>query len=138
MSLLDQVIEKASGFFRQHGEDKEPILGAIVHLVNSPKTGGIHGLVQSFEKAGLGDIVRSWVSNGRNLPISVTEVAKVFSIEQIRDFASPLGVDAEEASEKLAEYLPQVIDQLTPNGNVPEGADLAAQGAELLKGKMSG
>jgi uncharacterized protein YidB (DUF937 family) len=138
MSLLDQVIEKASGLFRQYGEENELILAGIVQLINSPQTGGIHGVIQSFEKAGLGDIVRSWVSNGRNLPISVMVIEKVFGSEQIRNFANQSGIDIEQASDKLAEYLPQVIDKLTPNGNVPEGADLAAQGAELLKGRMPG
>jgi uncharacterized protein YidB (DUF937 family) len=138
MSLLDQVIEKASGFFEQHREENELMLGAIMQLVNSPQTGGIHGLMQSFDKAGLGDIFKSWVSVGRNLPIAVAEIESVFGAEQIGNLARQLNIDTGQASAKLAEYLPQVIDKLTPNGSLPEGADLVAQGAALLKSKRFG
>jgi uncharacterized protein YidB (DUF937 family) len=138
MGLLDQVIEKASGLFGHHEDEQASIVGAITQLLSDPQIGGIGGLVQSFDKAGLGDTVRSWVSNGQNLPISATQIESVLGNQAIQKFASQLGIDTGQASERLAEYLPQVIDKLTPNGNIPESADLVAQGTELLKSKVFG
>jgi uncharacterized protein YidB (DUF937 family) len=45
-------------------------------------------------------------------------------------------MNQEEASGSLASMLPQLIDSLTPNGEVPQGNDLMAQGMEMLKGKF--
>jgi len=138
MSFLDQVIDKASGLFGQHGDGKESLLGAIVQLVNNPQTGGIEGFIQSFDKAGLGEIVRSWLSSGENLPISAAQIESVIGSEQIQNLASQLGIDPDQASAKLAEYLPQVIDKLSPDGHLPSGENLVAQSLELLKGKLFG
>jgi uncharacterized protein YidB (DUF937 family) len=60
----------------------------------------------------------------------------VLGSEQVRNLASRLGMDPDQASTRLAEYLPQVIDKLAPDGKVPEGNVLLAQGMSLLKGKF--
>jgi len=138
MGLFDQVLSTVSGISGQPGEDGNSLLGAIMQLANTPQMGGLSGLIQSFENGGLGEVARSWVSTGQNLPISAEQIQSVLGSEQIRNLASKLGIDPEQASSHLAEYLPQVIDKLTPNGHVPEGGDLMAQGIELLKGKLFG
>lgn len=138
MSFLDRVIDKAESLFGQHAEGSNSLLAAIMQLVNNPQTGGLAGLVQSFETAGLGDVARSWVSTGENLPISAAQIESVVGNERIGQFASQLGIDPAQAAEKLAEYLPQVVDQLTPDGNVPTGESLTAKGVELRKSKLFG
>ena len=47
--------------------------------------------------------------------------------------AAQLGVSPEQASDSLADMLPQLIDQVTPDGRVPQGGDLVAQGLDMLK-----
>jgi uncharacterized protein YidB (DUF937 family) len=42
-------------------------------------------------------------------------------------------MSTEQASGGLADLLPQLVDKLTPNGQVPEGGDLLAQGLDMLK-----
>jgi uncharacterized protein YidB (DUF937 family) len=138
MSFLDQVIDKASGLFGQHSKEEESLPGAIVQLISNPQTGGLEGFIQSFDKAGLGETVRSWMSSGENLPISAAQIESVIGSEQIQHFADKLGIDPAQASAKLAEYLPQVIDKLSPDGHLPTGENLATQGLELLKGKLFG
>ena len=57
----------------------------------------------------------------------------------LQDIAAKLGVSPDQASGSLASMLPQLVDHLTPNGQLPQGGgDLMAQGLELLKGKMFG
>lgn len=138
MSLLDKVVGAASDLFGQHAEGGHSLLAAIMQLVNNPQTGGLAGFMQSFETAGLGNIVKSWVSTGENLPISATQIESALGNERIGQFASQLGIDPAQASAKLAEYLPQAIDKLTPDGNVPTGESLTAKGLELLKSKLFG
>lgn len=138
MGLLDQVVGAAGGLFGQRGEGSDSLLGAIMQLVNDPQTGGLSGLIQSFEKAGLGETVKSWISNGQNLPISAAQIESVLGNEQVSAFAGKLGIDPGQAAGKLAEFLPQVIDKLTPGGEIPASGDLVTHGIELLKGKLFG
>ena len=51
----------------------------------------------------------------------------------LQDIAAKLGVSQEQASGSLAEILPSLVDGMTPNGQLPEGGDLLAQGMDLLK-----
>jgi len=73
----------------------------------------------------LADQVASWVSTGQNLPISAEQLQSVLGNEQVQAIAQKLGFTPQEVSAHLAELLPQVIDKLTPDGNVPQGGSLA-------------
>jgi uncharacterized protein YidB (DUF937 family) len=130
VGLFDSVVGALSG---GQSAGSNPLLNIVMQLINNPQTGGLGGLVQSFEQGGLGEVVKSWVSTGQNLPISAEQIKAVLGGGQLQDIASQLGVSPEQASGGLADLLPQVIDKMTPNGQLPEGGDLLAQGVDLLK-----
>lgn len=130
MGLLDSVVGALAG--GQSGGES-PLLNIVMQLINNPQTGGLGGLVQSFQQGGLGNIVNSWVSTGQNLPISAEQIQAVLGGGKLQEIAAQLGVSTEQASGGLADLLPQVVDKLTPNGQVPEGGDLLAQGLDRLK-----
>jgi uncharacterized protein YidB (DUF937 family) len=56
---------------------------------------------------------------GDRVPIASNQIDQVFSPEEISGWASQLGVDPEKMRGVLAEAMPQVVDHLTPNGQVP-------------------
>lgn len=130
MGLLDSVVGALAG--GQSGGES-PLLNVVMQLINNPQTGGLGGLVQSFQQGGLGSIVNSWVSSGQNLPISAEQIQAVLGGGQLQNIAAQLGMSTEQASGGLADLLPQLVDKLTPNGQVPEGGDLLAQGLDMLK-----
>jgi uncharacterized protein YidB (DUF937 family) len=130
MSLLDQVVGALAGGESGGGSK---LLQTVLQLINNPQTGGLEGLIRSFQQGGLGDIVNSWVANGRNLPVSGEQVESVLGGSALQDLAAQLGVSPQQASGSLADVLPQLIDQMTPNGEVPQGGDLLSQGLSLLK-----
>ena len=136
MGLLDQVLGAAGALSSQSPDGANPLSG-ILNALNSQE-GGLSGLVQAFENGGLGDVVKSWISTGQNLPVSPEQIQSVLGNDQVRQFASSMGIDPDQAASQLAEHLPKVVDQLSPNGSLPEGNDLMAQGMELLKGKLFG
>lgn len=138
MGLLDQVAGAVGAMSGQQGEGGNALLNGILQLVNNPQTGGLSGLVQSFQNGGLGEIAKSWVSTGQNLPISADQIQSVLGNGQLQSLASQAGLDTNQLAGQLAELLPQVVDRLTPNGTIPEGNDLMAQGMDLLKGKLFG
>ena len=96
--------------------------------------GGVGGLVEKFQQGGLGDIVSSWVGTGANLPVSAEQIQSVLDDSQLCELAGRLGIDPQQAAEMASQYLPSIVDRLTPNGEIPAGGDLLGHGVELLKG----
>lgn len=133
MGLFDQVIGAMAG--GQSGGNNA-LLETVMKMISDPQNGGLQGLIQSFQQGGLGDIVNSWVSTGQNLPISAEQIQSVLGNSSLGNIAAQLGLNTEQASGSLASMLPQLIDSLTPNGEVPQGGDLMSQGMEMLKGKF--
>ncbi|MCK6387819.1 MAG: YidB family protein [Zoogloea sp.] len=89
--------------------------------------GGIlGGLVARFGEAGLAEQANSWVGTGQNLPVSAEQIGQVFGNSALGDMAAQLGMPSEQVAGHLANLLPQVIDGLTPGGQLP-----AAGGADL-------
>jgi len=82
----------------------------------------IASLVQKAMNGGLAEAVQSWIGQGDNLPISADQVSALFDSDQIAAFAEKLGVGEESAKQAIADALPQVVDQATP-----EGSDMVAQ-----------
>jgi uncharacterized protein YidB (DUF937 family) len=136
MGLLDQVIGGLTGKLTGSGDQKN-LLESVIGMINNPETGGLTGLVQSFKDKGLGNAITSWVGTGENLPVSGEQIQQVISSDKIQEIAGKLGLSGGEVSTMLAGLLPQVIDKLTPNGNLPEG-NLVEQGLSLLKNKLLG
>jgi uncharacterized protein YidB (DUF937 family) len=130
MSLLDQALGALAG--GQSG-DNNALLQSVLQLVDNPQNGGLEGIIQSFQQGGLGEIVNSWVSTGQNLPISAEQIQSVLGGASLSGLAAQRGVSPEQASDSLADMLPQLIDQMTPDGKVPQGGDLLAKGLDMLK-----
>jgi uncharacterized protein YidB (DUF937 family) len=120
MGILDGLM-KAAG-----GGGGNP-LDAITQMLGAHDD-GLNGLLKGFESAGLGAVAQSWVSKGGNLPISAEQIQAVLSNSTVAAFAQKLGVDPATAASHLSELLPQVVDHLTPNGEVPNGALGALEG----------
>lgn len=83
--------------------------------------GGIGGLIAMFQRAGLGDAIQSWIGAGQNQPVSADDLTRVFGHDTIGGIANQLGVSHGEAAGQLSQVLPQIIDALTPHGQVPQG-----------------
>ncbi|MGR4868553.1 YidB family protein [Variovorax sp. LARHSF232] len=89
-------------------------------LANDGQMGGLGGLVSKFEQAGMGDVIGSWVGNGANQQISPDQVQGALGNDAISGMASKLGINAQTLLPLLASVLPLLINQLTPQGKVPE------------------
>ena len=86
--------------------------------------GGLGALLQRFQQKGYGDHVQSWVGTGENQPIPPEALSDVFDGDQLSEIASQAGVSEDEARTGLSELLPQVVDRLTPEGQLPESEQL--------------
>lgn len=133
MGLLDGLLQSAGGLLGgQQGEGGNALAG-ISELIQ--QQGGLGGLVEKFQQGGLSDVVGSWIGTGDNAPISAEQIQQVLGSEQVSALAARFGVDPQQASDLVAQYLPQVVDTLTPNGEVDAGSgDLLSQGLGALSG----
>jgi uncharacterized protein YidB (DUF937 family) len=87
--------------------------------------GGLAGLVAKMTQGGQGDVVNSWISTGENKPISPDALGQVLGGDTIGNMASQLGMNQGDLLGQLSQMLPQVVDKLTPQGQIPQG-DLGA------------
>ena len=92
------------------------------------KNGGIGAVLDKFKQSGLGSQARSWVSTGANEPAPPETVRQVIGDDDIAQMAAKLGVSEEEVSQAFSEILPEMTDQLTPQGHVPPDADESLKG----------
>jgi len=130
MGLLDSVL----GAVTQRGTGN-PLLDSVLAMVNDPRTGGLEGLLAKFQQGGMGHLADSWVSTGKNLPISADQVTSALGSEQLGSLAKGLGLSQGDVSSQLAQLLPEVVDKLTPNGSVPDAGALG-QLLGSLKGRI--
>jgi uncharacterized protein YidB (DUF937 family) len=101
--------------------------------------GGIDGLMEKLRGGGLGGHVDSWVSPGPNEPVDPQMLGQALGPETTARMSSQTGLDVGQLLPLLAAVLPQLINMLTPDGNVPRGGlDQAAGGMPNLGGLLGG
>ncbi len=137
MGILDDLLGKDAGGLAGMAMKNPQIIAAIVSLLSSKDasvggTGGLGGLVQAFQGKGMGDMVSSWISTGPNSPINASQITDVLGHDTLSQFAAKAGVPHGEAGGLLASLLPAVIDQLTPQGQMPASNDLESSLGSLL------
>ena len=128
MSLLDDVLREVSGAAGGAVDASQHSLATDLMgmLSGGGMSKGLGGLVDMFNQKGLGDIVTSWVSTGKNLPISPEQIQAVLGSAQVQALAAKAGIDPQMASAAIAQILPQLVDKATPNGQLPAGGILDA------------
>jgi uncharacterized protein YidB (DUF937 family) len=133
MGLLDGLLGGLTGGMSGSavaGQQNPLVLMALQLLQQS---GGLPGLLSKFQQAGYGAQADSWVSTGQNLPVSADALQQVFGHGQLGQIAQQLGMSHGDAAGGLASMLPQMIDRMTPQGQVPaDHNDIVAQALELL------
>jgi len=141
MGILDDLLGKDAGGLAAMAMKNPQIIAAIASLLSSRDasvggTGGLGDLIRAFQGKGMGDMMSSWISTGPNPPINASQITDVLGHDTLSQFAAKAGVPHGEAGGLLASLLPAVIDQLTPQGRVPESNDLESALGGLLSGLM--
>jgi uncharacterized protein YidB (DUF937 family) len=129
MGLLDSVLSAVSGKGDTSGGGNQ-LLGVLSGLL--AQSGGLQGLAGKFSQSGQGNAFSSWVGMGENQPVSSNQIQEALGSDQIRAIATKMGVDPNLASQFLAEYLPKIVDKLTPTGKVDPTVDHQQGLAALL------
>ncbi len=93
---------------------------------NVASIGGLGGILDAFQKGGLGHIADSWVGTGENLPVSGDQLTQVLGNDKISAIASQLGMGHGDVANQLAQILPKLINHVTPNGQMPQEHSMIA------------
>jgi uncharacterized protein YidB (DUF937 family) len=134
MGMLDALLSGLSGPAAGGNQaGANPLLQiAMQMLAGQGQSGGLSALINQFQQAGYGQQMDSWVSTGRNLPISPDQLMQALGQGPMQQMAASSGMDMGQLSGGLVDLLPQLIDRLTPSGQVPAGGIDSAL-AELSK-----
>jgi uncharacterized protein YidB (DUF937 family) len=120
--------EKIGEFVKGLSNDPNSAAGGLIDSVkktigSSPTatsiTGGLGELVDQFTKSGEGKTAESWIGKGPNEPISESQMEKTLGPDLIDSLVKQTGLSREELLSRLSKTLPEAVDKLTPDGQVP-------------------
>lgn len=130
--MFDSIIKEAQEKFGL-GDKAGNLVSSLLGIIANPANGGFSGFIDRFKDAGLGDAAESWIASGDNTPITDSQVEAAFGNDTIDSIASQSGVDRAAAVSALGSITPQVVDALTPDGEIPDEASLLSK----IKGFLS-
>jgi uncharacterized protein YidB (DUF937 family) len=131
MGLFDDL---AKGVLGGLGGGKDGAMGAVLGQLLSPSHGGLEGLVKKFEGAGLGDMIKGWISTGPNPAITPNQLQAALGPELLGKLAGQSGINPQDLLHQLSGHLPDLIDKLTPDGAAPSMDKLESTLGGLLGG----
>jgi uncharacterized protein YidB (DUF937 family) len=152
MGLIDEILSSIASSVTTGGQGTQNPLGAILGGLGAgnqsrsaglltaamsmlQQQGGISNVLDMFRRSGMDQHADSWVSNGPNLPISGDQVQQVFGASSLGDIASQLGMSRGQASSAMAQILPELINQMTPNGQLSQDHhDLLSRALAMMRG----
>ncbi|MDO9032137.1 MAG: YidB family protein [Hydrogenophaga sp.] len=136
MGLLDSLVGAALGGGQggqaqtgTGGLDPQVLMGIVTALMNNG--GGLSGILAKLQQGGLGDAAQSWVGTGVNQPVSPDALGGALGPDLMGMIARQLGGNQQQAAGTLADLLPGLIDQLTPQGRLPTDNGQCGLGALL-------
>jgi uncharacterized protein YidB (DUF937 family) len=128
MGMLDALLQNPEmiGDVAKFAADNPEVAKAAMSFFssNDGSGGGLGDIVGALQSGGLGDAVSSWLGSGDNLAVEPGQLQSALGADQISSFAEKAGVSGSEASTLLAGILPQIVDKLSPEGQLPDAGGL--------------
>lgn len=117
MSLLDNVISAATSAMSGSGEQGKAV--ELVTQLVQQNGGNVGDLLSKLQQGGLGDALQSWIGTGSNASVDASQIQNALG-NNLSEAAAKVGLDASSAGNLLAQYLPNIINAITPNGNAAD------------------
>lgn len=133
-SVVGEVLNNLGGGNAQAGGNS--VLQLVMGLLQ--QHGGLEGLLNLLRQQGLERQVASWLGTGANLPVSAEQLVQALGSSPLAELAAKFGLDTQAVSGQLAQYLPEMVNQLSPEGSLPADSNAIEQGLGALAGKLFG
>jgi uncharacterized protein YidB (DUF937 family) len=135
MGLLDSIIGGLTG----NAGGASPLQGVLTSLLSggqqtnqgtqNPSQGfdanSLGTLVNSFQQAGLGHLVESWIGNGPNQSVSPQQLHSVLGDNQVQQMSAQSGMAPQDFLSQLSQHLPNVVNSMTPHGQLPDEGSMS-------------
>jgi uncharacterized protein YidB (DUF937 family) len=133
MGLLDSLLGGATGGTAYgQGQGQSPLLQIALQLLQ--QNGGIEGILARCQQAGYGAQAQSWIGTGQNMPIDASALSRILGGGQLGQLAQQFGMSHDEVASGMARTLPNVVDQMTPSGQIPgDHNDLVNEALAILQ-----
>ena len=118
MGILDSLLDTAMSSLNGGDGQQNQAMKLVMHLVQQ-NGGNIGGLLSQLQQGGLGDVLQSWIGSNSNESVSAGAIENARG-GHLGQAAQAVGIDTQQASGLLAQYLPQIIDTMTPNGQASD------------------
>ena len=118
MGILDSLLDTAMSSLGGGDGQQNQAMKLVMHLVQQ-NGGNIGGLLSQLQQGGLGDVLQSWIGSNGNESVSAGAIENALG-DHLGQAAQAVGIDTQQASGLLAQYLPQIIDTMTPNGQTSD------------------
>jgi uncharacterized protein YidB (DUF937 family) len=124
-SELGNILGGLTGGGSAKGGGMGALLIGLVPMVSKLLAGGgLQKVLAGFQQEGLAEQANSWVGTGDNEPITAADVRKVLGRDELAKIAGQLGISEDDAATALAQVLPAVVDNVSPDGELPPAGEL--------------
>ncbi len=123
MGILDSL-ENSAAFKNAIGQLEGAVLPVVLSEVlgSGGGQGGLNAIVAKLQQAGFGEQVKSWIGNGKNLPITAEQLHQVLGSDVVKQLAARYNIPVDQITQILAQQLPKAVDQASPDGKLPHTA----------------
>jgi uncharacterized protein YidB (DUF937 family) len=140
MSVINQILGAAvSSAMGGRNSPNAALVNMVLGMLGSGgqqaqpgMQGGLAALIQQFAQAGLGNVANSWVGAGENMSITPQQLQQVFGQQQVHHMAQQSGMGQDDMLQSLSQFLPGLVDHLTPQGRLPQQDSLQGSIGALL------
>jgi uncharacterized protein YidB (DUF937 family) len=102
-----------------------PMLRMLLPMVAGMlMNGGLQKILSRLQENGKGEKGQSWVASGPNEAADAADIREALDKDELAEIANRLGVSEDEAAQAVAQVLPDVVDQATPEGRLPADEEL--------------
>ena len=135
-SVLGQGGLARGGLPQQSGGfNKSTLLLALLPVVLAyiQKNGGLSGVLSKFSNNGMGNKAQSWVNiDADNDGIDAGDIQRLFGEQEIQAACAQTGASESEVCQGIAELLPKVVNDLTPQGDLSTEQEANDEIAQIL------
>ena len=119
MAMLNEIVRETAENFGL-GNRAGPLVAEAIRLMFDPKSGGLHGLFDRFEQAGLGDLPRSWRDSAAAIkPLDGKDLEGVVGVGVISKAGKNLGMANARVKTAMAYVIPRLVRFFTSGGMIP-------------------
>jgi uncharacterized protein YidB (DUF937 family)/LysM repeat protein len=135
MSYFTDIVQRLTGGDPDSAKQQSRgLVEGLLDMLQDESGGGIDGIQQKFRQHGLGDLLSSWIGTGQNRPMSPDQVVDVLGRERVEALSQRAGIPETQAANVLSQFLPELIDKLTPEGRVPQKSQISTLGKVIIGG----